>query len=199
MGGQEKEWVGCFLDDLRIFDINADQWTTAAQDEGEWRRTAEQGGERFMAKCITAEKTRAGVRRAVVVYPNATGMIKERIAQSKRAVLICSPLLTSHKWHELVSSGRLACRCHDVFSWCYICLLRFCICAFIEAAALRSIVLRYAGTPAATCFSSFLPFVSLEVSLFPGIFVPLSFYLVGRVRTYVFPFRIVSFYLVITD
>ena len=43
VGNQEKEWIGCFLDDLRIFGINADQWTTAAQDGGEWRRTAEQG------------------------------------------------------------------------------------------------------------------------------------------------------------
>ena len=34
-GGQEKEWMGCFLDDLRAFGINANQWTTAAQDEGE--------------------------------------------------------------------------------------------------------------------------------------------------------------------
>ena len=24
-GGQEKEWIGCFLDDIRAFDINADQ------------------------------------------------------------------------------------------------------------------------------------------------------------------------------
>ena len=39
-GDQEKEWVRCFLDDFRAFGINADQWTTAAQDEGEWRRTA---------------------------------------------------------------------------------------------------------------------------------------------------------------
>ena len=31
--GQEKEWVRCFLDDLRAFGINADQWTTAVQDE----------------------------------------------------------------------------------------------------------------------------------------------------------------------
>ena len=48
--GPEKEWMGCFLDDLRAFGINADQWTTAAQDEGEWRRTVEQGAEHFMAK-----------------------------------------------------------------------------------------------------------------------------------------------------
>ena len=49
-GGQEKEWMGCFLwDNLRAFGINADQ-TTAAQDKGGWHRTAEQGAERFMAK-----------------------------------------------------------------------------------------------------------------------------------------------------
>ena len=28
VGGQEKEWMRCFLDDLRAFGINADQWTT---------------------------------------------------------------------------------------------------------------------------------------------------------------------------
>ena len=57
MGGQEKEWVGFFLDDLRAFGINADQWTTAAQDEGEWRRTAEH----FMVNCIVAAKVGAGL------------------------------------------------------------------------------------------------------------------------------------------
>ena len=66
VGGQEKEWMGCFLDDLRAFDINADQWTTTAQDEGKWRRTTEQGAERFMAKWIAAEKARAGPRHGVV-------------------------------------------------------------------------------------------------------------------------------------
>ena len=50
VGGQEKEWMGCSLGDLRAFGINADQWTTAAQDEEEWRRTAEQGVEYYMAK-----------------------------------------------------------------------------------------------------------------------------------------------------
>ena len=74
----------CFLDDLRAFGINADQWTTAAQDEGEWRRTAERGAEHFMAKWIVEEKTKTGVRNAVVC-PHVTGRTKERIAQSKRA------------------------------------------------------------------------------------------------------------------
>ena len=84
VGGQEKERMGCFLDNLRAFGINTDQWTTAAQDEREWRRTAEQGAEHFMAKWIAAEKNKAGLRHAVVC-PNVTGRTKERKAQSKRA------------------------------------------------------------------------------------------------------------------
>ena len=52
VGGQEEKWVGCFLDD---------QWTTAAQDEGGWRKTAEQEMKRFMAKWTAAEKAHAVV------------------------------------------------------------------------------------------------------------------------------------------
>ena len=84
MGGQKIELTECFLDDLRAFGINADQWTTAAQDEGEWRRNAEQGAEHFMAKWIAAEKNKAGLRHTVVCS-NVTGRTKERITQSKRA------------------------------------------------------------------------------------------------------------------
>ena len=76
--------MGCLLDDLRAFGINADQRTTAAQDGGEWRRTAEQGVEHFMAKWIGAEKARAGLRHAQVCT-NVMGSTKERITQSKRA------------------------------------------------------------------------------------------------------------------
>ena len=84
MGGQKIEWMWCFLDDLRAFGINADQWTTATQDEGEWRRTAEQGAENVMAEWIVAGKIKAGLRHAVVC-PNVTGRTKKRIAESKRA------------------------------------------------------------------------------------------------------------------
>ena len=84
MGGQEKERIRCFLDDLRVFGTNTDQWTTAVQDEGEWRRMAKKGAEHFMAKCIVAEKAKAGQRHAVVC-PNVTGRIKKRMAQIKRA------------------------------------------------------------------------------------------------------------------
>ena len=83
-GGPEKRVHVGFLDDLRAFGINADQWTTAAQDEGEWHRTVEQGTEHFMAKWIAAGKTKAGLRHAAVC-PNVTGRTKERIARSKRA------------------------------------------------------------------------------------------------------------------
>ena len=47
-------------------------------------QAAEQGSEHFLAKCIAAENTKAGLRHAVVC-PNVTGRTKERIAQSKRA------------------------------------------------------------------------------------------------------------------
>ena len=82
--GQEKECMGCFLNDPRALGINADQWTTAAQDKGKGPRTAEQRAEHFMAKWIAVEKARAGVRHAVVCS-NLTGRTKKRIAQSKRA------------------------------------------------------------------------------------------------------------------
>ena len=32
--GLRREWMCCFLGDLRAFSINADQWTTVDQDEG---------------------------------------------------------------------------------------------------------------------------------------------------------------------
>ena len=83
VGGQEKGWMGYFLDDLRAFGVSANQWTPAAQDEGERPRTAEQAAEHFMAKWIAAEKAGDGLRHAVVC-PNVTGRTKERTAQSKR-------------------------------------------------------------------------------------------------------------------
>ena len=83
-GGQEKEWMGCLLGDLRPFGIKTDQWTIAAQDEGEWLRTTKQGAELFMTKWIVAERARAALRH-VETCPNVTGRTKERVAQSKRA------------------------------------------------------------------------------------------------------------------
>ena len=113
-------------------------------------------------------------------------------------MLVRSPLLTSHKWRELVPSGRLVDRCHDVFLWCYVCfvLLRFRLYAFVEAAALRSIVLRYAvasiGTPRVFfCFFLDVAFSTIFLYHFRFLFVQES-------TSYVLSFRIVFFYLVTT-
>ena len=109
--------------------------------------------------------------------------------------------MTSHNWRELVSSGRLVCRCHDLFLWCYVCfvLLRFRLHAFVDAATLRSIVLRYAGAPVVTRVSFFFPFVYLEMSLFPSIFLyQLPFSLCMESTLYVLSYRMVLSYLVTT-
>ena len=83
VGGKEKEWMGCFPNYLGAFGINADQGTTAAQDEEKWRITVEQRAEHFMAKWIVAKKNKAELRHAVVC-PKVAGRTKKRIAQSKR-------------------------------------------------------------------------------------------------------------------
>ena len=176
VGGQEKEWMRCLLDDLRASGINAHQRTTAAQEKEEWRRMAEQGAEHFMAKWIVAEKTKAGLRHAVVC-PNVTGRTKKRIAQRKRAragfALVDQPQVA-----RTCILRALVCRWHGVCPWCFVCfvLLRFRLYAFVEAAALRSIVLRHAGVPIATRFFLFFVFlfVYLEISLFPSIFCTIS-------------------------
>ena len=81
-----------------------------------------------MAKWIVIEKTKSGLQHAVVC-PNVTGRTKKRITQSRRAHAGSLALLTSHKWRELVSSGRLVCRCHGVFS---LVLCLFCFASFLS-------------------------------------------------------------------
>ena len=56
---------------------------------------------------------------------------------------------------------------------CFV-FLRFRLHALVEAAALRSTVLRYAGAPIVTCVSSIFPFVYFETSLFPSIFCTIA-------------------------
>ena len=53
-------------------------------------------------------------------------------------------------------------------------MLRFRLYTFVEAATLRSIVLRYAGAPIATRVSFIFPFIFLEMSLFPSIFCTIA-------------------------
>ena len=92
--------MGCFLGDLRAFGINAEQWTTAAQDEGECHRTAEQGAERFMAKWIAAKiATRVSfffpfVYLEMSLFPSIFCTIV--IAVFHRMVSVCVCLFSSH-------------------------------------------------------------------------------------------------------
>ena len=93
---------------------------TAAQDEGERRRTVEQGAERFMAKWIDAEKARAGLRHAVVC-PNVTGRTNERTVQSKRArsgslaIVVNWPLYSTFPY----ALGLRGEHCHLYVTFCF--------------------------------------------------------------------------------
>ena len=104
-------------------------------------------------------------------------------------VLVRSPLLTSHKWRELVSSGRMLCSLSLVFG--LFVLFRFRLYAFFveEAATLRSIVLQSAGAPIAThtCFFLF-SFCLLGDIAFSELFLyHCRFLFVWRVRRMFFP------------
>ena len=116
-------------------------------------------------------------------------------------MLVRSPLLTSHKWRELVSSGRFVCRCHVVF--CLV-LRLFCFASFfrlydlVEAAALRSIVLRYAGVSIATHVSIFFIHFFIWRCRFFRVFFPLSLCMDYRVRRTFFPSGWRFFYRVTT-
>ena len=65
IGGQEKEWKGCLLGDLRAFGINADQETIAGR-EGMAQDGRTRGGT-FHDEIVTAAaKAMFGLRHAVV-------------------------------------------------------------------------------------------------------------------------------------
>ena len=100
---------------------------TDTQDEGEWRRSAEQGAE-----------------------PNVSGITKERIAHSKRAR--AGSLAIIEQPQQVARTCILQTDVMLSFSGVtLICFASFRLFAFTEAAALRSIVLRYACTPTDSC------------------------------------------------
>ena len=81
-------------------------------------------------------------------------------------------------------------------------MLCFRLYALVEAAALRSIVLRYAGAPIATRVSFFLFSFYLfgDVAFSEYFFVPFPLSLINSMESasYVLSFRMVFFYLVTT-
>ena len=83
VGAQEKEWMGCFLDDLGAFGIST---TTSGRLQPRTRGNAAERsnrGGKFHSK-IDRCRAWAGLR-YTVLCPNVTGRTKERIAQSTRA------------------------------------------------------------------------------------------------------------------
>ena len=94
----------------------------------------------------------------------------------KASGLVLVSLLTSHKWPERVSSGRLVCRCHVVFLRCCVCLVLFCF-VFVLLLSLKPrplvqsfFVLRYVWGPTATRVSSFFFFFFFRDAAFSEYF-----------------------------
>ena len=93
------------------------------------------------------ESYRAGLRHAVVC-PNVTGRTKERIAQCKRARAGCLALVDKP---PVARTCILRVLMTFFFGVTFVfVLLRLRLYIFVEAVALRSIVLRFAGDPIAT-------------------------------------------------
>ena len=189
--GQEKEWMGCFLDDFRAFGINADV-DDCSPGRGGMARDGETRDGTFHGEMDRCSENQ-GWTMACSRMPERDGKDQGEDIP-KQVVLVRSPLLTSHKWSEFVSSGHLICRCHVDFLWCYVCfvLFRFRLHTFIEAAALRSIVVRYAGAPTAKRVSFFFPSCFFGDVAFCQYFVTIavsSFVTVYRVRRTFFPAR----------
>ena len=157
-----------------------------------------------MAKWIVAEKTKAGLRHAVVC-PNVTGRTKKKIAQSKRAragslALVDQPQVARTC---ILQAFRLQMpwRFFSGVTFVMFCFV-FRLYAFVEAAALRSIVLLDAGVPIATRVSFvlyFFIFCLFGDVAFPEYFLyHFRFLFVWRVRRTSFPSGWCFFYLVTT-
>ena len=214
VAAQEKEWMGCFLDDLRAFGINADQLTTAAQDEGEWHRAVEQGGGMFHGEMDRCRESQ-GWTTTCSSMPERDGKDQgEDSPKASELVLVRLPLLSSHKWRELVSSGRLFADVMTSFSGVTFVLFRS-VFVFLLSLGTRgpsfnrsSICMRpgsHTQLPdncqlSFFCFCFFLFFVSSEIySSFSEYFVHIyRFLLYVKSTSYVFSFRIIgSFYLLL--
>ena len=89
-----------------------------------------------------------------------------------------------------------------LFLYCFVFVF---IYAFVEAVALHSIVLRYACASTAKRLNCYVTtivcvlFFSVEMSFLPSIFVPLPFPRCIEGTSYIFPIRMVFFYLVTTE
>ena len=83
-GGPGKRVDGVFPGRPQSFRHQRRPVDDRSPGRGEIAQDDRRRGGKFMAKWITAEKARAGLRHAVVC-PNVTGRTKDRIVQNKRA------------------------------------------------------------------------------------------------------------------
>ena len=143
-------------------------------------------------------------RPVAVVCPNVTGRTKKRIAQSKRARAGSLALVD---WPQVARTCILQAfglqmpwRFFSGVTFVLFCFV-FRLYAFVEAAALRSIVLRYAGVPIATRVSFFYFFPLFFGGLFGDVALSECFFrflFVWRVRRTFSPSGWCFFYLVTT-
>ena len=83
--GQEKEWMGCFLNDLKS-ELSASTQTSRQlqpRTRGNGAERRNKGRNISWRNGSLHVEAKAGLRHAVVC-PNVTERVKERIAQSKR-------------------------------------------------------------------------------------------------------------------
>ena len=111
LGGQEKEWMGCFLDDPRRSQSFRHQRRPRLQP-----RTRGNGAERQNKRRNISWRNGLLQRKPRLDYGICSGMPErngknQEEGSPKRAgsCWFARPWLTSHKWRELVSSGRLVC------------------------------------------------------------------------------------------
>ena len=137
-----------------------------------------------MAKCISAEKARAGLRHALVCL-NVTERTKGKIVRSKTLAIVDWPQV-ARTCILRAFDLQISCRLSLVLR--LFCFASLCVYAFTEAAALRPTVLRSSicmRPDSHSCF--FLFFLFLEMSPFLSIFVPLLCYVCIENTSHVSP------------
>ena len=146
----------------------------------------------------------ANAYRKIFIF--AVQLTPSRIGNLTRLIHTLARCVTIHTVHTILSVVSLT---HDMTCpllynlvlplFCFASFSSFC--AFVEATALRSIILRYTGAPIATrVFFFFFPFCLFGDVVFSGYFLHHSvpFSLCMESTSYVLSFWIVIFYLVTT-
>ena len=203
-GRQEKEWMGFFLwDNFTAFGMNADQGTIAAQDEGEWRKTRNKGrnvswrngslqgrtkdSPKKAGSCCFAHHSWLAINGANL-YPPGVWFADFMSCFFSVTFVVKKSLNTSRPFVRRGVSWFVLCLFCFVFV--FLCSLkpRPFVHMFFNMHAPRQPhpVANNSLSPFSFLFLSFF-FVSLDMSFFPSIFVPLPFCLWMESRRTFFP------------